>query len=114
MLTKPDAETTHETGEQLRRLARQEFPPHLRVKPLVCRGTPAREILRVAAALEVDLIILAAHRRSLMSRLRLGSTAAQVERHAPCPVLMVRYDSDSGVEAALWQEARGVQPNPAM
>ena len=36
-----------------------------------------------------DLVVMGTHARTGMSRLVMGSTAEQVLRHAPCPVLLV-------------------------
>jgi universal stress protein A len=39
---------------------------------------------------KIDLIIIGTHGRKGMDRILFGSTAAQVVRFAPCPVLTVR------------------------
>jgi nucleotide-binding universal stress UspA family protein len=103
MVTKLDAELSEEATEQLSRLARDELSPSLSVKPLVRRGNAAREILHAAETLDADLIVLATHRRSRLGRLLWGSTAPQVERHAPCPVLVIRCEDNSSTEV-LWQD----------
>ena len=53
-------------------------------------GKPAREILRVAAELPADLVVMGAHERGRVARLFLGSVSERVLRAAPCPVLVVR------------------------
>ena len=107
LLMKSAGETTQDATEQLNRLAQEELASGLSVKPLVRQGTPAREILDAAASLNIDLIVMSAHRRSIsLGRLILGSTVVRVERHASCPVLVVRCAEDSGTEAALWRERR--------
>ena len=52
---------------------------------------PYAEILRYAAANDVDLIVMGTHGRSGVSHMLLGSIAERVVRHAPCPVLTVRH-----------------------
>lgn len=104
MLMKSDEESAREAKEQLGRLATEELSPELPVRLLVRRGQPALEILRAAETLRADLLILTAHRRSVLGRLLLGSTVARVERHAPCPVLVIRCDHDAGTNTALWRE----------
>ena len=47
-----------------------------------------------------DLIVVGAHVKGAMERLLLGSTAAQVVRHARCPVLVVREALPAGEEEA--------------
>ena len=52
-------------------------------------GDPATEVLRVAAELPADLIVMGTHGRTGLGRLLLGSVAEQVMRRAACPVLTV-------------------------
>jgi universal stress protein A len=56
----------------------------------VTAGDPAEDIVRTAAELDVDLIVMATHGRTGLSHILLGSVAEKVLRHAPCPVLTVR------------------------
>lgn len=58
-------------------------------KGVVIEGHSGRSILDWAASNKPDLIIIASHRPG-MQDLLLGSTAAQVVRHAPCAVHVVR------------------------
>lgn len=53
-------------------------------------GEPASTIARVAKEGSFDLIVMATHGRTGLSRLFLGSVAEGVIRHAPCPVLSFR------------------------
>lgn len=53
----------------------------------LAQGEPAAVILAMAADLGIDCIVLATHR---MDRRLFGSTAAQVVRHAPCAVHLLR------------------------
>jgi nucleotide-binding universal stress UspA family protein len=62
---------------------------------LNCQGTlrewiPQEEVIRVAANVKPDLIVLGSHGYKRLRRLLLGSTAEHVARHASCPVLIVR------------------------
>jgi nucleotide-binding universal stress UspA family protein len=52
-------------------------------------GLPIDVIRTVAQQNDVDLIITATHGRTGLKRVLIGSTAEQVVRHAPCPVLVV-------------------------
>lgn len=58
-------------------------------KGVVIEGHSGRSILDWADSNKPDLIIVASHRPG-MQDLLLGSTAAQVVRHAPCAVHVVR------------------------
>lgn len=53
-------------------------------------GEPAAEIVSFVANEKIDLVTLATHGRTGVSRLVLGSVAEHVVRHAPAPVLLVR------------------------
>lgn len=52
-------------------------------------GSPIAEISALAQSRDVDLIITATHGRTGFKHVLIGSTAEQVVRHAPCPVLVV-------------------------
>lgn len=50
-------------------------------------GDPATEIVQLADAEKVDMIVLGTHGRSGLSRLLMGSVAELIVRRANCPVL---------------------------
>jgi universal stress protein A len=56
----------------------------------VVLGSPSHEIVKVAAAEKVDLIVIATHGRTGFSHLVMGSVAERVVRTAPCPVMTIR------------------------
>ena len=60
------------------------------VEHVVLKGTPYEEISRFAEDNKIDLIVIGTHGRKGLDRMLFGSTAEQVVRHAPCPVLTVR------------------------
>jgi nucleotide-binding universal stress UspA family protein len=55
---------------------------------VLLEGHPARAVCDHAAEAGVDLVVAGAH-RGLVERAVLGSFAAYVAYHAPCPVLLV-------------------------
>lgn len=55
-----------------------------------CHGKPAICISEVASEIHAALIVMGTQGRSGWDRLLMGSTAAEVVREAPCPVLTVR------------------------
>jgi universal stress protein A len=56
-----------------------------------CLTGPAdEEIVALAADKQIDLIVMASHGRTGLSRLLIGSTAEGVMRKASCPVLIVK------------------------
>jgi nucleotide-binding universal stress UspA family protein len=73
----------------LEEFARTHVPTDVPVHPIVAYGRVYQEILRTAAAIPADLIVLAAHRPQPGDFL-IGSNAERVSRRAPCSVLLVR------------------------
>jgi nucleotide-binding universal stress UspA family protein len=75
--------------------------------PVLLEGAPAPTACDYAVQEGVDLIVAAAH-RGVVERAMLGSFAAYVAYHAPCPVLLVhppaaavaQEDPDARAEAA--------------
>ena len=55
----------------------------------VRQGNAVQEIIRYAAEQNIDLIVLATHGRTGLSRFLMGSVAEKVVRLATCPVLTV-------------------------
>jgi nucleotide-binding universal stress UspA family protein len=53
-------------------------------------GNPWQEIVALAKAMQVDLIIMGTHGRTVLRSMVLGSVAEQVIRRASCSVLVVR------------------------
>ena len=62
----------------------------MQCETLVRSGVAFDEIVKVARELKVDLIILSTHGHTGLKHGFLGSTAENVVRRAPCPVLVVR------------------------
>jgi universal stress protein A len=69
-------------------------------EPVFVLGKPYMEIVKAAANLNVDLIVLASHGRSGISHLLLGSVAEKVVRLAPCPVFTVKQRHSAVGQAA--------------
>ncbi len=68
---------------------RSEPPVDLEVR-LVEDVTAMRGIVDMAQESHADLVVVGSHGRTGISRLMLGSVAAQVVAHSPVPVLVVR------------------------
>jgi nucleotide-binding universal stress UspA family protein len=60
---------------------------------------PPEDILDVAGAEDIDLIIMSSHGRSGLARWTFGSVADKVARHSPCPVLLIRQRPKAGNES---------------
>ncbi len=80
-------------GESLGRYAGQHLAG-LPVETAVRTGTPHDEIVECARELGADLIVLATHGHGLVRHV-IGSTAERVLHHAPCPVMVVRSNTES-------------------
>jgi nucleotide-binding universal stress UspA family protein len=66
-------------------------PEFCRVESLMTHGKPWREVLRVAAERQSDLIVMGVQGRGAADRLFFGSTTQHVVREASCPVLTLRH-----------------------
>lgn len=66
-------------------------PGHLHV----LKGTPFAEICQLAWKIEIDLIIISTRGNTGLKHLALGSTAERVVRYSPCPVLVVRGNTQT-------------------
>jgi len=75
---------------QLEKCYIEEMKSFKDVEHVVLKGVPYEEISRFASENKVDLIVIGTHGRKGLDRVLFGSTAEQVVRHAPCPVLTVR------------------------
>lgn len=81
----------HEVARaELDKLARETSPDPAKVSVRLRDGAASHEIIAAAREWKADLIIIATHGRTGLSHVLLGSTAEQVVRHAPCPVLTLR------------------------
>lgn len=64
------------------------------VRTFLRQGPPVHELVTLAKEEQADLIVIATHGHTGISHLLLGSTAEQIVRLAPCPVLTVRPPAD--------------------
>ncbi|MEZ5478147.1 MAG: universal stress protein [Thiolinea sp.] len=78
-----------EAAKTLRELANQYIPQELQAGVVVENGTVYREIVEAAKDLDIEQIVMGAHRPSLADFL-LGPNSARVARHAECSVTVVR------------------------
>ena len=81
-----------ERCEKLARAVPEQLRSSCTVETVMARGTPYREILRLASKQRSELIVLGIHGRSATDLFFLGSTTNQVVRHSTCPVLTMRSD----------------------
>jgi nucleotide-binding universal stress UspA family protein len=93
----PLADLEQDARRELARLLPEAETAHVSVTRLVEMGVPYQKILDMAAAEEVDLIVMATHGRTGLRHLIMGSVAERVVRTAPCPVLTIRPEKDESV-----------------
>lgn len=87
--------------EDLRREAEGSRERGASVEEILKVGKPWVEIVQAAEAAEVDAVCLGSSGHSLVERLVMGSTAENVVRHSPVPVLLVREHALSRVDRVL-------------
>lgn len=66
----------------------------IRTRALVRDGSPAEDILLVAADEQIDLIVMSSHGMGGPSPWTAGSVAHKILQHSPCPVLLVRQRAE--------------------
>ena len=72
----------------------------INVKPMIREGIPSDEILKVAEAENVDLIIVGSNEKKGFSRLVSGCVSKDVEKHSGVPVIIGKYNGEEKAVAA--------------
>jgi len=85
-----DASESRLLEKKLKEVARRALPPGVNFDVVVQLGSGYDTIVSVARERKVDLIVITTHGYTGLKHVLMGSTAEQVVRHAPCPVLVVR------------------------
>jgi nucleotide-binding universal stress UspA family protein len=76
--------------KELEKFGVEELSSLKNLERSVVMGVPHEEIINFVKKNKIDLIIMGTHGRKGIDRILFGSTASQVVRFAPCPVLTVR------------------------
>lgn len=76
--------------EEIEKFSYDELTSLTDIERIVIAGIPHEEIIHVVNKHNIDLIVMGTHGRKGIDRILFGSTAANVVRFAPCPVLTVR------------------------
>jgi nucleotide-binding universal stress UspA family protein len=66
----------------------------LTCRPVVVEGDPFEGVLRAAASIDADLLVMGAHRKQLLRDVFVGTTVERVIRTGPYPVLMVNAEAE--------------------
>jgi nucleotide-binding universal stress UspA family protein len=86
---------------RMKRFAERSGPPRfVRLVSHFRLGSPAEQLVQLAADLDADLLVVGTHGRRGVQRLLLGSVAERVIRLAHCPVLVVRPKDHLGLRGA--------------
>jgi nucleotide-binding universal stress UspA family protein len=88
----PSLERQLETELRLARFATALVPEEQARRCLVESGEPAATIVRMAAELRADLVVMGTHAPDAVSALVRGSVAHSVMTCSPCPVVTLRGD----------------------
>ena len=95
--------------------------PEWTTETVSLKGSPAREIIRLAKERDIDLIVIGSHGRTESRRFVLGSVAQKIANEAVCSVRIVRgqawkkgspsrlligLDGTNGAQAAVTEAAR--------
>jgi len=80
------------TREEIARRLNEVVPadPTVACEHRLIAGAPAAAIVELAEQENVDLIVMATHGRTGLTRVLMGSVAEEVVRKAKCPVLTVK------------------------
>ena len=76
--------------KQLSEFAQTHVTDNVDYKTYVAEGKPYSTILKYAAKLNADLIIMPSHKRSKVDKVILGSVASKVVQNSPVNVLVVK------------------------
>jgi len=87
LAARPVEDLVDEAKTRMHAALATEDESHRYLRKTVRVGEPRDEILRLAEAEDVDLIVMGTHGRKGASRMLLGSVAERVVRGAHCPVL---------------------------
>jgi nucleotide-binding universal stress UspA family protein len=79
----------------LNKVKNEMIPKEITTKTMLLRGSAADEIVRIATAEDVDLIVIATHGESGLKRWITGSVAERVVRMADRPVLTIHPPEES-------------------
>jgi nucleotide-binding universal stress UspA family protein len=76
--------------KELERYDLEELRSLKDIERRVLTGVPHEVIVKFVNDNKIDLIVMGSHSRKGIDRVLFGSTASQIVRFAPCPVLTVR------------------------
>jgi nucleotide-binding universal stress UspA family protein len=76
--------------DNLRDFVKENVPKEIKVQRIVADGKPYEAILKMAKKIDVDLIIMASHKRKRLEDYLLGTNALRVVQQSKRSVMIVR------------------------
>ncbi|MDZ7859194.1 MAG: universal stress protein [Candidatus Krumholzibacteriota bacterium] len=76
--------------EHIKKVADERVSDDIDVKPMILRGDPGDQIIRISDEEEVDLTVISSRGHSSFKEMLFGSVAERVIRHSSNPVLSIR------------------------
>lgn len=86
------ASAEQDRRSRLEKLIPDDVRSYCSVETILASGKPDRELLRIAAQQQTELIVVGVHGRTAADLFFFGSTAQHVVREATCPVLTLRHE----------------------
>ena len=87
-----DAEAKQEAHKYLTHIVKRLSRADVNARPVVITGKPAESLIDYAGNNDIDLIIMATHGRSGLTRWFFGSIAEKLMRAVEIPILLVKAD----------------------
>ncbi|MBL7183693.1 MAG: universal stress protein [Anaerolineae bacterium] len=88
-----------EAQSYLEAIQRELYGEGFETRILLRDRSPAEDILDVACAEHIDLIVMSSQGKGGWARWTLGGVAEKVARHSLCPVLLVRQEPEAASES---------------
>ena len=88
-----------EAQSYLETIQQELYEEGFKTRSLLRDKSPAENILNVASAEHIDLIVMSSHGKGGLARWAFGSVAEKAARYSPCPVLLVRQEPEAASES---------------
>lgn len=92
------------TRKILREMAYREMRFGITVHELIREGSPANEVVSVVEEKSIDLLVLPAHRRTILENLVAGGYNKSLFRRMPCSLLFLKSEPQAVVEEEEGEE----------
>jgi nucleotide-binding universal stress UspA family protein len=83
-------EITKEAKEEGKKIEKKLLQSGLKVKVIIERGVPLKEILKVEEEEKVSAIVIGSHGKTNLEEMLLGSVSEKVVRQSKSPVLVIK------------------------